>query len=99
VERQSFLSLATQVDYAFCEKLKLENMFIVCFEFSFGKGLKEAIEQKQILVLRIIRHHNQETDYSVKNFIDLLICFSLHLGQLSNACLNQRIGLRNQVIR
>jgi len=44
MKRQTFLGLATKINYAFRVKLESKNKLKVCFEFCFRKRLEKAIE-------------------------------------------------------
>ena len=98
MERQSLLSLTTQIDYTFRVKLEPKNVFVVCFKFCFLKGLEEPIEQKEIVILWVVRHDNQERYYSEKDIVNLLIRLSLSISNFCNAGLDQRSSLRDEII-
>jgi hypothetical protein len=73
MERKSLLGLAAEIDDALGIELEAEDELVVGSELGLGKGLEESVEQEQVLVLRIVRHDNQEADYSVEDLEDLLV--------------------------
>lgn len=70
---QSFLRLASKIDHTLRKELKFENMLIVGFELSLLESMQKAIEQKQVLVLRVIRHHNHKANDPIEHIIELPI--------------------------
>lgn len=77
MKRQSFLRLAPQIDHTLRKELKFENMLIACLELSLLESMQKTIEQKQVLVLRIIRHHNHKANDPIEHVIELPIRLTL----------------------
>lgn len=99
MERESFLGLATEVDDALGIKLEFQYMFVIGLEPRLLKSLEHAVEQEQILVLGIIRHHYQKRNYSEENVVYLPVRIKVRLRDLSYAGLYQRSRLRDEVVR
>jgi len=73
MKRKPLLSLAAEVDYALGIKLKGQNVFLIGLEISLLKGMKRSIKEEEILVLRVIWHHNQKRNNSIEHIVELLV--------------------------
>jgi len=73
MKRKPLLSLTAEVDYALGIKLKGQNVFLIGLEISLLKGMKRSIKEEEILVLRVIWHHNQKRNNSIEHIVELLV--------------------------
>jgi hypothetical protein len=98
MERKSFLGLTAEVYDTLSVKLKFEDVFVVASEFYCLKGVEESVEQKKKLVFWIVRHNDQETNYSVEHIVELFIGFALDFSQFCDACFDEGVCLRDEVV-
>lgn len=73
-------------------------MLITGLKSSFLEGLQKTVEQEQILVFRVIWHHDHHTDDPEVHRVELLVRLAVDLDQLCDASFDQGIGLGDQVV-
>lgn len=70
---QPFLGLTAQIHDALGVELQFKDMLIVALHLCLLKCLEQSIEQKEVLIFRVVGHDDEERYNAVEHIEYLLI--------------------------